>query len=461
MPDLDTTAGSSSAAGDSAISAGADAMAADLDSLDSADTAEVEAGTDDTASEGESSEPEVEAAAEAPVEEAETEEQPAEEEAPVEPAKDENAEELPEGVVIREKANGKKEWVFPENRARSIYSAYKSAQAAEDVFGEPLTAELAQSRQNAFIDQESMIADYLSGEPQAEGRFLNQLANWARAAQENGDVQHNPLHSIAGKLPQFLAEAGGSEAFEALAAPVFRMQLDALYQEALGEDQKDLFASIQHLDKRLFNTFRKRADIAVPDPLARREAELSAREAKLKQVDTDRARAEYGTWQAKTKEQIKNTVSEALSERLGPNVIKSYERFPTELQAVKNLLQAEFQAALKKDVAWQTYIDQAGRRAANAKSPDIRDAITADLQARYKAKAIHWADPARNAKVKEILSQRAAAIKANSEANHQRLQKGAERRDPGAIGTPVKRTVAQTPNGRSTAEDWASAIDAL
>jgi hypothetical protein len=453
MPDLDVA---STAGGDAAASAGADSMAADLDSIDT--ETDVEESTD-TSDAPVADEPEP-AAEDAPVEDEPAEEQ-VEEEAPAEvAAKDEEGVDLPEGVTVREKANGKKEWVFNENRGRNIYEAYKAAQGAEEVFGEPLTTELAQSRQNAFVDQESMIADYLSGEPQAEGRFLNQLANWAQAAQENGDVRHNPLHSIASKLPQFLAEQGGTEAFEALAAPVIRMQLDALYQEALGEDQKDLFASIQHLDKRLYGTFRKRADIAAPDPFARREAELNAREAKLKQGDSQRSQASHQEWHAKTLTGIKTAVEDAITEKLGPEVIKSYEKFPVDLAAVKTLLRQELHERLKNDAAWQKELKSANNRAANA-SPEIREQIREGLTARYRAKASFWTDPVRNPKVAEILRQRSAVIKQNSDAKHQRLQNGAQRREPGTIGTPAKRSVAAAPNGRSTAEDWANAIDSL
>lgn len=368
---------------------------------------------------------------------------------------------LPEGVQVRTKANGKKEWAWPETRARSIYDGYKSAQSAEDVFGEPLTPELAQQRQDAFNDHESMLADYLSGDEAGQGRFLKQLAHWAGAARKSGEVQHDPLKTLASRLPAFLQEAGGQETFDALAAPVIRTQLDALYAEALGEDQKNLLASLQHLDLRLFGTYRKRADIQPPDPLAEREKAIAKREETLAERERTNTRGAFEEWQNKAALDIRAVVQDAIGERLGPNIVKSYEKFPTDFAAVKELLRKDLQDRLSKDRAWQEEVNRHVARASNAANGEQRDQIREALKARYKAKAMFWISPERNPKVAEILKQRAAVIQQNSQAKHQRLQAGAERRTPGSTGAPVKPSLAATPNGGSTADAWRAAIDAL
>lgn len=453
MPDLDMAGG----AGDSANSAGADVLAADLDSLDSVDTTEESTEVESTP-EPEAEAPPAEDTEELPEPDA-VEEEPATEEEPV-AAKDDAAEETPEGVTVRQKPNGKKEWVFDENRGRNVYAGYKAARSAEDVFGEPLTPELATSRQNAFVDQESMIADYLSGEPQAEGRFLNQLAGWAKAAQQNGDVRHNPLHSIAKQLPSFLAKNGGQEAFEALAAPVFRMQLDALYEEAIGSGNENILLSVQHLDNKLFGTYKKKAQIAPPDPLAAREKQIADREAKLNQSEQQRNQESFGQWHNETKTDIKSAVESAITENLGAEVVKSYEKFPKAYEAVLTMLHGKLQTRLKSDHSFQQELKAAVNRAANA-TPEVRQQIREQLQNRYKAKASFWMDPVRNPEVAEILKQQSAVIKQTSEAKHQRLQNGAQRREPGTLGTAVRQTVRQTPNGKSTHDAWADAIDAI
>lgn len=460
MPEFESTASSG------ADSPGAAEMSADLDALD------LEGDSGDAAVTDEA--PETETTPEAdiaedldnledevpPVVDEEVPEPEAEK--PEEPVKDPNAEELPEGVQVREGRNGKREWVWPEARGKAIYAAYKNAQAAEAVLGEELTPEAIEARHNAFLDQEAMISDYLSGEPGAEGRFLKQLAGWAKAAQDNGEVQHNPLRSIANKLPQFLIDSGDLESYEALAVPVFRYQLDELYKEASAPGNEDLFISLQRVDNRLFGQYKKREELtATADPLAKREADIKAREDKIRQADQQRQKGEYAAWQDTATTKVRDAIAAGIVDRLGAEVIKSYEKFPTELQGIKDLLKNEFHAAMKKDVAWQQYLSNQTRKAANATSPSVRDAITADLETRAKAKAIYWADPQRNPRVREILSQRAASIKASSDARHTRHAVGAARREPGAVGIPVRNTVREKPNGGNTKDDWAAALDSV
>lgn len=463
MPEFEGTA-SSGADSPAATEMGADLDALDLegdsgDTSSTTDTAAVETDTADSETELASDLDKIDDEPETPVDDAET--VPPVEPEKVEEAKDPNAEELPEGVQVRDR-NGKKEWVWPEARARQIYSAYKTAQAVEGILGEELTTEAIEARHNAYLDQEAMIADYLSGEPGAEGRFLKQLAGWAKSAQDNGDVQHNPLQSIAHQLPQFLIDAGDIATFESLAAPVFRYQIDQLYKEIRTSGDQNLYHSLTRVDERLFGVHQKWEELtAAVDPLAKREAAITERENKIKQADQQRQKAEYGTWQDKAGQTLRDAVAAGIVDRLGAEVIKSYEKFPTELQGVKDLLKNEFHAAMKKDVAWQQYLSNQTRKAANATSPAVRDAITADLETRAKAKAIYWADPQRNPRVREVLSQRAASIKAQSDARHNRHAIGAARREPGAVGTPVRQTLRDKPNGGTTKDEWEAALDAV
>ena len=451
MADEVTTAGVSS---DVTDSSGFDSMAADLDSMDAAPEQQETPAAPGTAPVPIEDEP---AVPETPDEEP-TEEEPPPAEA-AEAAKEESGEELPEGVSVRER-NGKKEFVLRESRYHNIYQGYKAAQSAEQVFGEELTPEVAQMRQQAYVSQEAMLADYMSGDPQAEGRFLNQLAHWSKQAQELGEVQHSPLRSIAEKLPQFLQQVGDTEALKAMTVPLMRSQIDQMYQEGKRTGNENLLLSLQHVEHALFGKYRKAEEIAQVDALAEREAKIAEREKRLHEQDTKSQQAELGRWQDSTGETIKTTVQDAITEALKP-VLPFYEKFPVDLEGMREVLRNDFQATLRKDPAWQTYLNNATRRAANATSPEVRQAVAEDLKARYSAKAKYWFDSTRNTKVKEILTQRAAAMKAQSDAKHTRQATAAARREPGSIGTPVARTVVQQPNGLSTAEQWQEAIDNL
>lgn len=442
-----------------ADSVGAADMAADLDAMDMGGSDTPDAAVEDAEDSLPEAEGELEPAAEdeSPIEDA-----PAEEEdpAPVEAAKDENGEELPEGVTTRER-NGKEEWSWPKPRAQAIYSAYKTAQTVEGILGEPLTPEAIETRHNAFVQQESMIADFMSGDPGSESRFLSNLAKWSKSARDNGEVEHSPLRNIANQFPQFLLKSGDKEAFDAMAAPVFRAQFDEMYAEATAAGDDNLLFSLQRLDNRLFGSYKKKAEITAPDPLKQREADLKAREDRLNQTHAERSRAELQDWQAKTTETIVGAVDDAIVEHLGANVVKSYEKFPTDFTAIKASLRVDLQGRLKSDQSWQTELKKLDTRAANAKSPEVRESIREELKTRYQAKARFWMNPVRNPKVKEIMTQRAASIKATSDAKHQRHAESAARREPGTVGTPTRQTIRETPNGRSTREDWDKAIDAL
>lgn len=440
-------------------SSGFDRMAADLDSMDTADP-ETEAAVEE-ASPSETPDPEP-----APADEnTEVEEQPEEEEpalfAEKQEKKDEAqpAEELPEGVRLEEK-NGRKEYHLKESRYRLFHDAHKVVREVEPIFGEALTREAAQARQNAYVGQGMMIGDFLSGDPQSEARFLNELARWGKAAREMGEIRHNPLQNIVTQLPKVLQEIGDTETLDKLTTPLLESKLKELYGVAFQENNENLKHAIQHVEQGLFKKYSKLNEVMPPDPMAKREAELAAREARLQETDRQRAQRELAQWERDSTTAITGAVDEEISNALKP-VQDAYAKFPREFQGLKELLYKNFQNSLKTDQAWQEYLRQQTRRAANAESPEVRQAIAEDLANRYRAKARYALDPNRNADVKEILSQRAAAMKAQSEANLKRLQAGAARREPGSGGTPVPQQVRNGPNGKTGADAWADAVETL
>ena len=437
---------------DVSSSTGYDAMSADLDALDTTTDETASEGAEDAAAdEPESTDERAPEETEGVEEEPESEPEPAAtEEQPVE-AKPEG-EELPEGVRVVEK-DGKREYRLKESRYKTVYDGYKNAQAAEEVFGEMLTPEVAKARQEAFVAQEAMISDFMSGDP----RFIRQLAQWSRFAQENGEVSSNPLRQLATAIPGILNEIGDRETLDALAAPMVRESLDFLYNVALERKDDNLLAAIQHVDNARFGSYKKREQLAPVDPLTKREQELNAREAKLKERDRNEAQASFGKWQETTSAAIRSAVDQELSTVLEP-IKAAYAKFPTDFQAVQDLLHKEFQQKLKGDEAWQARLKRDSNRAANASNPEVRNAVKSDLEAAFRAKAKWFFNPSSNPRVKQILSERASAMKDRSAANHQRQQTAAARREPGSVGTPVPQRVSEKSNGFG-AEGWASAID--
>lgn len=441
---------------------GADAMAADLDALDS-DTGGEESleasgeGNVETPDEVAGDTDEVDPGAEDEVEEEQQPEletpDPLDDKPPV--AKE--GEELPEGVSVKER-NGKKIYELKETRYHKFHSAFVAARDIEQVFGEALTKDAAQLRQDAYIGQEMMIADFMSGDPKSETRFLGQLAAWSRQAQEIGEVRHNPIQNIAKVLPDFLIKSGDKQTFEALATPVLRAKIDELQVLANKENNHALFVSLQHLERHLFKQYKTKEQIANPDPIASREASIAAREKAFEDRENDRARSEFVAWNADTGEKIRTATAAALEEAMGPEVVKSYEKFPADFRAAKALLKDELKAHLAQDKQWQLYLQTANRRAQNASSPTTRAEVQQELAQRYAAKAKWWA--ANSDTMKDVLNSRASAMKATSTANHKRLQSGASRREPGSVGTPAPQRISDSPNGKFGKEAWEEAVDA-
>ena len=439
-------------------SSGFDRMSADLDSMDSAEP-ETEAAVEE-APPPETPEPEQPPADES----TEVEEPPDEGEPPLfvdklEKKEEAPAEELPEGVRLEEK-NGRKEYHLKESRYRLFHDAHKVVREIEPIFGEALTPEVAQARQNAYVGQGMMIGDFLSGDPQSEARFLNELARWGKAAREMGEIRHNPLQNIVTQLPKVLQELGDTETLDKLTTPLLESKLKDLYSVAFQENNENLKHAIQHVEQGLFKKYSKLNEVMPPDPMAKREAEMAAWEARLKETDRQRAQRELAQWERDSTTAITSAVDEEIGSALKP-VESAYTKFPREFQGLKELLHKNFQNSLKTDQAWQEYLRQQTRRAANADAPEVRQAIAEDLANRYRAKARYALDPNRNADVKEILSQRAAAMKAQSEANLKRLQAGAARREPGSGGAPVPQQVRNGPNGKVGADAWADAVETL
>lgn len=390
------------------------------------------------------------------VEEPEVEPEPeieAEEESPVEAAPAEENEDY----AIREK-NGKKELVFKESRGRMIYDTYKTAQAVEQVFGEPLTPELAQERQAAFIDREAMIADFFT--QGKEQNVLGFLADLAENGKESGEIGHDPMVNLAAKFPAFLKS--NPEAYNALQRPVLEATfggLKALAREAKAKGDDGLLLSLPWVEKALFGQYTPTEQVlAAPSEIDAREKALNEREQRLQDQDNQVRVRDYNTWSTGARAEIDSKRVSAITAVLEP-VAKAYEAFPHEWQALQDSLHNELKSALRKDAEWQSTLRRAEIRAQNAVSPSIRDGVKADLARRAEAKAKYLLDPVRNTKVKDIIASRATQVKAQSDAKHKRLETGAARREPGSTGSPAPQRVSTgLPNGATGKNAWKAAV---
>jgi hypothetical protein len=419
-------------AADTADADVADAGVEDAGSADATDADPAEAG------DGQGQEPE-----------------PAAEEA-VDAAKPEETE---DGVRERVRADGRKEYVLKESRYHTVYGAYKAAQEAEGVLGEPLTREVVESRQNAYVDHQGLIQEFLSGDASSEANVLNFFAQVADAARKNGEVAHDPLANLAARIPDFFAS--NQSAYTALARPIVQGELTHLKtmaRELMARDPNNdaLALSIEHIEKALFNEFEPREKfLKAPDPVDLRERQLAEREARLNSQEATERQRQWADFSKQATAEIKSTVIGAVDEAL-KDVAKAYEAFPHDFKAVKDQLHREFTERTRNDAAWQSQLKALTRKAQIAATPSAREAVKAELLARFKAKAAYLLDPARNESVKGILTSRAAQMKTASDAKHQRLATGAAQRAPGAPGAAVSQSASRLPKAVSEPGGWAA-----
>lgn len=351
--------------------------------------------------------------------------------------------------------NGKEYFDVPRSRWEgSIYPGYKAAQEAESVIGEPLTREAIETRQNAYVDQQSIVADFLSGDASAEANVLSYFAQIADAARKNGEVAHDPLANLAARIPDFFAK--NQQAYSALATPVLKNELAHLKQVArdrvkANKDDDGLALSIEHIERALFNQYEPREKfLQTPDPVDARLREIEERERRLNEIETNSRKQQWTEFSKQTNTEIRDTVTSAVDAAL-KDVAAAYEQFPEDFSAVKRMLREEFNERTKKDAAWQANIQSLVRKAQNSATPSAREAVKKDLLARFKAKAEYLLDPVRNESVRGILQKRAASMKAASDAKHKRLATAAAQREPGAPGTAVPQNAKQIkPNGSGT-----------
>jgi hypothetical protein len=367
-----------------------------------------------------------------------------------EPPKPEGIEE--DGVKERVRADGRKEYVLKESRYKNFHEAYTAIRdVVEPVIGEPLTREAIEARQNAFVDQQSIITDFLSGDPSNETNVLNFFAEIAGKAKQAGEVAHDPLVNLAARIPDFFGN--NQQAYTALAKPILQGEFASLKQiardrVAANKDDDALALSIEHIEKALFGQHEPREKfLKAPDPVDARLREVEERERRLNEQQTSERQRQWTEFSKQTNTDIRTSVTGAVDEAL-KDVAKSYEAFPEDFKAVKDSLHREFNERTRSDAAWQAQLKALTRKAQIAATPSARDAVKAELIAKFKAKAAYLLDPVRNESVKGILSRRAAQIKSTSDAQHQRLATAAAQRQPGAPGAAVPQNAQSAkPNG--------------
>jgi len=374
---------------------------------------------------------------------------------------------VPEDVVVRDRA-GKKEWVFEEARGRRVYAGYKNSQAVEEIIQEPITPEAIEARQHALQDLEWMRLDFISGNPKQQANVFTHFLRKASEAVEAGEISGDPVLAAADTFMDVLAQRH-PVAFQKITGrltpsedDVHRRTLKGLYAKALasGEGGENLRRSVEWVANEIFKDFKWLADPdKAADPVAAREAEINAREQQLADRDKAEFASQLQTWQRATSGIVKQSVEGAIDAALTTEVKQAYEQFPERLKNLQIRFQQEIKDAISSDAAWRQKNQQLYTQASMTPSERVRQEIQEQVAKRYTAKAAAVLDRIKN----KILAEDAQLLKADSAARHKRLQEAQQRKAPSSLGTAPKPAIpASIPkDGPLTREDWESATERM
>ena len=450
----------------------------DEEASDDDSSAESEEGEDDSERQDEGSEEEAEeeepeeneseeeAEEEESEEESEDESEEPEEEAEEESEKEEQQDSLPDGVTVRTNDKGKKEWVYSEDRGRSIYADKKQADLAKQVFGEEsLTQEGLEVRQNAYMAQQMMLEDFQSPDAAEQANILHHFIIRSKEAREAGELGHDPVPSALIAFAE-QAEQEAPDAAAALEKHVVSRMISRLYAQnakdaRLNEEENDLrrnrFNAAGVLDNLLtgqykdFDSYQPPADI----PPERRTQTNNTQSPK------EEIQSRIAAFDQKAEPEIGRRVAEVidttLDRALGPKAKKLFrQKYPERLEDIKLRLREEVKKAIRTDERWVQSNRILRGRAGNAPRESVREDLLNQLVNRYGSKArTAIGDLAR-----KIVAEDAEHIRASIKAKRKRLQ-GAQGKRRVPTGKPVQPKVPRKPKGPASFEDWEKAVDAM
>lgn len=391
-----------------------------------------------------------------PVETAEETEEPVEA-APAEEAEPAADPDIPEDVTITDRKTGGKMWSYPEEKARRIFAESKQFQQVAEIFGEDVTPEAVELRQNAYDWQQTQRLDLLSQNPREQSRaFANIFDDVARAL-NNGEIAHDPTPQMAKVFAQTL-QRYNPDAFQEMAGEAINQKLEDLYAEAHEAGNTKLLRAVQNLDYRLNNTYRKDDELAasVKTDIDRREQAIADREERIAQADRQQSVRAYEAWRTDTVKLNADAVKSVISTTIPQAVKDAYKGDPAKLARIERLLDIEVRESIRSDPKWKPTLENLYRRAQSG-SEAIREQARKEINQRHSARARQ----VMQTKGASILSEELQAAKTANTATHKRHEAGTARKAPGA-GIPARRELPSSVEATgANSNNWRQMLDSL
>lgn len=363
--------------------------------------------------------------------------------------------EIPEGVTVRERG-GKKEWVYPEDRGRSIYEGYKIAKQAEEVLGEPVTPEALADRQQAHEWLQNQRIDAISPDPRDQANVFRNIFREAAEAIQNGEIGHDPLETIGESFMDTLRTVA-PEHYEQTANAVMLSRVQSLYSEAAKPGNEKLLRSLQNIEHHLTGKYTPDDKVMQQkvDPVASREESLNRREQAIQNHARQQQQQALRLWHEGTKTSIVESVRSVLTEQIPDAVKSAFKALPNGEQRISNtikLLDIEVQSAIKSDQNWRTQNANLFKQAEMAPSEERRAAIKAQIIQRYQQKTRQ----VMTAKAKSIIDAESLVLQKANAATKERMRAGAENKSTPGASQPAPRRI---PTDAASSGSWADWIE--
>ncbi len=392
-----------------------------------------------------------EVAAPAKTKPAESETPPAEEGETVEakaPASDDETE-FPEPDEVRTGKNGKKYHLYEPTR---LEKWKQRSTMVHELEGEipGFNVELAKQHYSASVSAKQLLDDYGSAEPASIDTVIDFF----------GSQSPHALGMMAVRLPGKLAQVN-PEAYGALREGMFAQGLDGLYQQAVDQVRstaegseankiaQNLVRALQVIEHTKRGTFRKVEDFKPRDPLADRNATLTAREQALNNREAQTRRQQTESFVNQVDQSITSATSEEIEAALAP-VKDSYADRPRELKRLVRDFEDAIADKVENSQVWKTEeqtiiarMQRALQRGDRATAEKERDTLVS----RYR----QMAQQVIRANRKSLIESDTRAVIAQNGAAHQRASTAAKQTELAAASH------AQVPNTNPALEKIKSA----
>jgi len=374
-------------------------------------------------------------------------EEPPEEEATPEepPASEVPPEELPEGVRKGKDRKGKDGFWLEPHRYELFHGAHKTLRSVEDLIGEPFSIEAIQLRDRAYMGQERLYNDFLSGVPEQQGKVIQHLFDEARRARQEGEIAVDPLVPFTEQFYTSIQKSN-PEAYAVLRRQAANDLVDEMYAQAAEKGNRGLWLSAQHFDKTLGRKWKPEVDMAnysPEDPVAILRAENERLRHEILTGTASASAEQQKIWQNTVNRGITKTVTDDVVLPALESVKKSYAEFPDTWASIQERLHSRIVDGFKQDERFQERVKPLMAQAKRAVSAQRRQEIAEQIQMlhRNKAKLIVEAHKP------QILREAAVRLKEQSDASHKRHQAAQTKQAPAGGGTSVQRSLAPV-NGK-------------